>query len=256
MTELAEKPAHWVLAEMGKSVLRPGGRELTLKLLDALDLGSTDDVIEFAPGVGFTAKRVLERDPRSYTAVELDREAADDLERRFGGPDRDIVVGNAANTRLDNGTADVVLGEAMLTMHPYDGKESVVEEGYRLLRSGGRYGVHELGLKPDSLAEETKTDIQTELTEATKVNARPQTVSEWVELLESAGFDTVWQETAPMHLLEPRRLINDEGLFGALRFAKNALTHPEARQRVRKLRSTFSRHEEHMEATAVVAEKP
>jgi SAM-dependent methyltransferase len=237
-------------------VLRPGGKELTLELIDALDIGPSEDVVEFAPGVGFTAERVLDRNPRSYTAVELSREAAADLERRFGGPDREIVVGNAANTELDDGAADVVYGEAMLTMHPADGKASIIEEAHRLLRSGGRYGVHELGLEPDDLAEETKTTIRTNLAAATKVNARPQTGSEWVAALEAAGFDVVWQAAAPMHLLEPRRVIDDEGLIGALRFGANVVTHPDARRRVRQLRRTFNRHAEHMNAITVVAEMP
>jgi SAM-dependent methyltransferase len=256
MTDLAEQPAHWVLAEMGKRVLRPGGKELTLELIDALDVGPADDVVEFAPGVGFTAEHVLDRDPRSYTAVELSREAAADLERRFGGPDREIIVGNAANTELDDGVADVVYGEAMLTMHPDDGKASIIEEAHRLLRPGGRYGIHELGLEPDDLAEETKTTIRTDLARATKVNARPRTRVEWVTALEDAGFEVVRQATAPMHLLEPRRVIDDEGLFGALRFGINVATHPDARRRIRQLRRTFGRHADRMNAITLIAEKP
>jgi SAM-dependent methyltransferase len=256
MTDIAEQPAHWVLAEMGKRVLRPGGRELTLELVDALDVGSADDVVEFAPGVGVTAERVLDRDPGSYTAVELSREAAADLERRFGGPDREIVVGNAANTELDDGVADVVYGEAMLTMHPGDGTASIVEEAHRLLRPGGRYGVHELGLEPDGLPEETKSTIRTDLAAATKVNARPRTSAEWIAALEAAGFDVVRQATAPMRLLEPRRVIDDEGLLGALRFGVNVATHPDARRRIRRLRRTFERHADQMNAIALLAEKP
>ncbi|WP_049928358.1 class I SAM-dependent methyltransferase [Halopiger goleimassiliensis] len=256
MTDVTEQPAHWLLAEMGKRVLRPGGKELTLELLDALDAGPADDVVEFAPGVGFTAERVLERTPQSYTAIELDRDAAADLERRFDGPNREIVVGNAANTELDDGVADVVYGEAMLTMHPDDGKASIVEEAHRLLRSGGRYGVHELALEPNDLDDETKATIRRDLAAATKVNARPQTSSEWISLLEDAGFDVVWKATAPMHLLRPRRVLDDEGLVGAVRFGVNVLTHPGARRRVRDLRRAFTAHERHMNAIALIAEKP
>ena len=44
-------PGHWVLARLGKSVLRPGGMELTRRMLAALTIMSTDDVVEFAPGL-------------------------------------------------------------------------------------------------------------------------------------------------------------------------------------------------------------
>ena len=42
---------HWLLAKMGKKVLRPGGKDLTLKLIKALSINSGDRVVEFAPVV-------------------------------------------------------------------------------------------------------------------------------------------------------------------------------------------------------------
>ncbi|MFP4173650.1 MAG: SAM-dependent methyltransferase, partial [Candidatus Hydrogenedentota bacterium] len=33
-------PGHWVLAQMGKRVLRPGGMELTRAMLEALAIGA------------------------------------------------------------------------------------------------------------------------------------------------------------------------------------------------------------------------
>lgn len=47
-------PGHWLLARMGKRVLRPGGLELTHRLLDVLSIDGDDDVVEFAPGLGIT----------------------------------------------------------------------------------------------------------------------------------------------------------------------------------------------------------
>ena len=133
MTDIANQPAHWALTELGKRVLGPGGKELTLEVIDALDISPEDDIVEFAPGVGFTAEHVLNRNPRSCTAIELSQEAEADLDDRFGGPSREIIVGNAANTDLDDGIADVVYGEAMLTMHSDDRKASIAEEAHRLL---------------------------------------------------------------------------------------------------------------------------
>lgn len=39
-------PGHWLLAQMGKRVLRPGGIELTWKMLDALQIGKDDHVVD------------------------------------------------------------------------------------------------------------------------------------------------------------------------------------------------------------------
>jgi hypothetical protein len=62
--------------------------------------------------------------------------------------------------------------------------------------------------------------------------------------------------TAPMALLQPRRLIADEGPFGALRFAKNVVTHRDARRRVLRMRRTFRKHRDRLTAVAIVAHKP
>ena len=47
-------PGHWLLAKLGKRVLRPGGLELTRVMLKRLDIQSCDAVVEFAPGLGVT----------------------------------------------------------------------------------------------------------------------------------------------------------------------------------------------------------
>jgi hypothetical protein len=43
-------PGHWLLARLGKRVLRPGGRQLTQRMIKALNIQPSDAVIEFAPG--------------------------------------------------------------------------------------------------------------------------------------------------------------------------------------------------------------
>jgi methyltransferase type 11 len=52
---LNEHQGHWMLAKLGKRVLRPGGRELTEFLIKELQITPEDDIVEFAPGLGFTA---------------------------------------------------------------------------------------------------------------------------------------------------------------------------------------------------------
>ena len=74
--DYGKMPGHWLLAQMGKKVLRPGGVELTGRMLEALDIRSTDEVVEFAPGLGVTARAALERKPASYTGIERDDTAA------------------------------------------------------------------------------------------------------------------------------------------------------------------------------------
>ena len=159
------------------------------------------------------------------------------------------------DTGLPDASADVVVGEAILTMQPDRAKHAIVAEAARLLRTGGRYAVHELALAPDDLPDDVKTDIRQALAGAIKVNARPLTIAEWRQMLVAHGLVVEHVATAPMAWLQPGRLIADEGLFGALRFARNLLTHHDARRRVLRMRRTFRRYREQLTAVAIVANK-
>jgi SAM-dependent methyltransferase len=246
---------HWLLARLGKRVLRPGGVELTRTLLGRAGLTGAD-VLELAPGMGRTATEILAHQPRSYIGADQDPDAARavrDIVAAHGG---DVRVTAAAETGLADASADVVIGEAMLTMQSDTAKHTVVAEASRVLRPGGRYAIHELALTPNTVSDEVKTDIRHALAQSIKVNARPLTVAEWTWLLAAHGLVVDAVATAPMALLEPRRLIADEGRLGALRFAKNLITNPDARRRVLRMRRTFRTHRERLAAVGIVAHKP
>lgn len=246
---------HWILAKMGKKVLRPGGKELTLKLIDNLKIEHTDDIVEFAPGLGYTASVALQKNPKTYTGIEINEEAANILRKTIKGNDKKIIIGNAADSTLEENSADKVYGEAMLTMQADHRKSEIIREAYRILKKGGLYGIHELGLYPNNLDEEIKNDIQKQLAQTIKVNARPLTQSEWTSLLEKEGFKIVHVETNPMSLLEPKRVLNDEGFFRTLKIVFNILTHPNERKRIVAMRDTFRKYDKNMNAIAIVATK-
>ncbi|MEU9806800.1 methyltransferase domain-containing protein [Mycobacterium sp. NPDC050853] len=248
-------PGHWLLARLGKRVLRPGGLELTFRLLAAAKLSGAD-VVELGPGLGRTARDIVALRPRSYIGVD-DTAAATQSVRDVVAPcGGRVIVADAASTGLPDGSADVVVGEAMLTMQTDKAKRAIVDETYRVLRPGGRYAIHELGLTPDSVDADTKNDIRRALARSIKVNARPLTVAEWSELLTASGFDVVSTDRAPMALLNPRRVIADEGIGGALRLVKNLLLHPAARKRVLAMRRTFREYRNALTAVAVVGVRP
>jgi hypothetical protein len=58
-----------------------------------------------------------------------------------------------------------------------------------------------------------------------------------------------------MHLLEPWRIIQDEGMFGALRFGFNLLCNGEARRRVLAMRGVFAKHRDNLAAVVFVGQK-
>jgi hypothetical protein len=249
-------PGHWLLAKMGKRVLRPGGLQLTRIMLDDLAIRADDDVVEFAPGLGITASMTLERHPRSYTAIERDHDAAAAVSRKLTSPEQRCIVGTAEETGLSDNCATVVYGEAMLSMQVASAKERIIAEASRLLVPGGRYGIHELCLVPETVDEATREAIQREMSGEIHVGVRPLTVGEWRELLTLAGFEVVIERTAPMHLLEPGRLVRDEGLWRAIRFVWNVARHREARSRVFAMRGIFRKYRRHLAAIAIVVQKP
>ncbi|MFH5228646.1 class I SAM-dependent methyltransferase [Antrihabitans spumae] len=245
---------HWLLARLGKRVLRPGGVELTDRML-ALARISGSDVVELAPGLGRTAGEIISRRPRSYVGVEQDNDAAKTARSIVSGHG-DVRIADAAHTGLPDASSDIVIGEAMLTMQGDNTKHAIIAEAARLLRPDGRYAIHELALAPDDLPDNVKADIRQALAKSIKVNARPLTVAEWSRLLADHGLIVEHIETAPMALLQPQRLISDEGVWGALRFAKNLLRQPDARRRVLNMRRTFRAHRNTLTAVAIVARKP
>lgn len=246
-------PGHWLLARLGKRVLRPGGREITEKILAGLSIGSGDDVVELAPGLGATTRLVLDRLPASYIGVDRDPDAAGRVGDLLDGPNRSVVTASATETGLADASADVLFGEAYLTMQPDSLKEKVVAEVARVLRPGGRFALHEVAFAPDEIGDVERAAVSKALSGSIKVNVTPLTLAGWDELLGRHGLQVVSRFQAPLHLLEPRRLVADEGLGGALRFAFNVLRDGHARKRVLAMRRAMGANAANLQAYGLVA---
>lgn len=254
--EASRMQGHWLLARLGKRVLRPGGIDLTRRMLAAAALAPGERVVELGPGVGRTAELLLARHPSSYHGVDPNpegrKQVAAVLERH---PGAEYVVADAAATGLPAASADLVVGEAMLTIQSDEHKREIVAEAVRLLAPGGRYAIHELALRGDRSPAELEA-ARKELSRTIRVGARPLPLEVWKDLLTDAGLVVEWTGTAPMHLLEPGRLVQDEGLLGAARFWRNVRRTPGARDRVRAMRQAFQLQGELLSAVGMVARRP
>ena len=254
--EAGRMQGHWLLAKLGKRILRPGGRALTAKLLEQAKPSGDDDIVELGPGVGATAEVLLRANPRSYRGVDPNPEGRDAVKNILKKhPRADYVVADARETGLEDASADLVVGEAMLTIQDDAGKNAIVAEAARLLRPGGRYAIHAMAWLPDPTDEE-RENARRELSRVIKVGARPLTLEGWKELLATHGLEAEWHDRAPLHRLEPRRIVSDEGLWGALRFWNNARRLPGARDRLKAMRQGFQLQGKLMGGIVILARKP
>jgi hypothetical protein len=143
-----------------------------------------------------------------------------------------------------------------VTSLPGDHLDTANAEAARLLRLGGRCGIHELCLVPDELSREKRDLIEHDLSTPIHVGARPLTIQEWHVLLTEHGFSITHRVTAPMHLLEAPRLIQDEGLGRVLLIAGRLLRDGEARRaRVFAMKNAFRKHGPHLRAITIVGRK-
>ena len=249
---LEKMQGHWVLARAGKRVLRPGGLALTRRMIDALSLSSEDRVVEFAPGMGVTARMVLRRKPLQYWGVEREPAAASHLQLLLPRKTAQIVGAQAEHSGLPDACASVVYGEAMLSMQTPEQKGRILSEARRLLAPGGRYGIHELCFRPDEISKTARREIEAEMSKEIHVGVQPLCLSEWKQLLEQKGFKVIWCGEADLDLLEPRRMLQDEGILQCLKIACNVLRDTMLRQRILAIRKIFHRYRQHLGAVSIV----
>jgi len=253
---LDKMQGHWVLARAGKRVLRPGGIELTRQMLDALAISPQDRVVEFAPGLGITAKMVLRKHPLAYWGVEREPAAVRQLCRRLAGSTTtEIVPGRAEESGLPDACASVVYGEALLSMQNQQQKIRIVAEACRLLATGGRYGIHELCFLPDDIPDHLRQEIQAAMSKEIHVGVQPLCRNEWIRLFDGNGLKVTWSGKAPMHLLEPRRLLQDEGFMGSLCIAFRMAANPTLGRKILAMRRIFNKYGEHLGAISLVGQR-
>lgn len=254
--EASHMQGHWLLAKLGKRVLRPGGIKLTRRLLAAAEPGPSDRVVEMGPGVGRTAEILLAAHPASYKGVDPNPEGRAQVAAVLEGhPRAEYVVADAAETGLPDASVDLVVAEAMLTIQSDAHKRAIIAEIARILAPGGRYAMHELALRGDRSPDELEA-IRKQISRTIKVGARPLTRAAWQDLLGDGGLEVEWTGDAPMSLLEPSRVLEDEGPIGALRFWRTMRRTPGATDRVRAMRQSFRLQSEALSAIGMVARKP
>ncbi|WP_017470434.1 class I SAM-dependent methyltransferase [Amphibacillus jilinensis] len=212
---------HSFLARLGKTRLRPGGKQATNWLFGHVEINPEKNILEVACNQCTNAIALVKKTGCSITAVDLDPTVVEIAKQRVSaaGLTKSIQVerGNALNLSYPDQSFDIVINEAMLTMLGDKQKQKALSEYYRVLKPGGILLTHDV-----YLAEGRSNEIIKDLQQAIHVPANPYDKFGWTELFETTGFDQLDTLTGPMSLLRPIGMIRDEGIFRTLKIIRNA----------------------------------
>lgn len=160
----------------------PGGAALTSRLVQALEVGPGDLVVDVACGLGTSARQLAREAGCEVVGVDLaPPEAAGDPRVRF-------VRGDAEALPLEGASVDGALCECALCTFP--DKPAAARELARVLRSGARLALSDLTARPPELPE-SLASLQAWV--ACVGDARP--LDEIADLLARAGLDVEHTET-------------------------------------------------------------
>lgn len=220
----SHEPGHVFLARMGKTRLRPGGKDATEWLLDKAGIEPDTKVLEVACNMGTTLTGVVEKYGCHATGLDLDQEALDhaaDNVREHNLTDKiTLVQGSAFELPFPNNSFDIIINEAMLTMLVGDQKDKALSEYSRVLKPGGRLLTQDVCLRTEDL--QKQNEITQGISRAINVHVEPLTMSGWNEKFESHNFTTDYI-TGSMTLLDPEGMIHDEGEQETLEILMHAM---------------------------------
>lgn len=241
--DIQKAPGHQILAAAGKKYLRPGGRTATEQLLKWANFQPQETVLELAASFGYSAITLAQRYGVKVVGVEKNSDSVQKAREnvRAAGLENqiEIIEGDIFHLERVPGQFDYVLAEAILSMQSAPAKAKILQGINQKLKPGGKFLSHEL------LAQAKEEQIHKDLARAIRTNTTPVSEEGWLGLCETADLPVQQHQIGEMGLLNPQRMIVDEGLWDTVKIAWNVFTKPPIRQRVLQMRAVFQqyRHE-------------
>lgn len=241
----------WPLARRVVSgLVQPGGRVMVDRAIEGAGLDEGSRVVELAPGLGLTSAALVSRGPRIWTGVEPDALAAKSLGRSLGGAGRDVVHAPVEATGLEEGSATVVVADALLSTLAPEGRAAVLAESARLLRAGGRVAL--LDIAPA----EGDPGVATARAELARSGLTLLDVAAWRAALGAAGLVVVGALSGPLDLHSPPALMREAGPRLALGITRTIASDSAVRGPALALREALDRNAVALRSVVVVAEMP
>jgi ubiquinone/menaquinone biosynthesis C-methylase UbiE len=218
--EIRALDPYQLMAELGRTVIHPGGGRSTEELLALADPRPGQRVLDAGCGIGTTAAKIARRFNCEVVALDINEANLDrarcTVER--GGVDDRVRVrrGDIQQLRFEDESFDVVIVEAV-TMFVH--RKRAAAEVVRVCRRGGRVVDHEFIWRkpPPPGARELfmsrvcpGIDFDTE--------------DDWTALYRTAGLEELQTSTGPFAMMTPTGFVRDEGALGTARFLGRAIS--------------------------------
>jgi SAM-dependent methyltransferase len=242
------------LAETGilpLEILHPGGLDTTRALLELCGVERGGRVLDVASGTGETASFMADSLGARVVAIDvsarmIQRARAKARARGVGGGIQ-LVRGDAHRLPLRDAVFDAAISECTLSLLD---KRVALAEMARVVRPGGRVGVHEICWREGAPEALRRRLVQLE-------GERPETLAGWQSLFERAGLRDVHvvdrSDLIPRWMRESRREL---GLGGYVRLAGRVLARWGPRGLARVLASERLFGSRHMGYGIIVGTKP
>lgn len=251
-------PTHMFLASLGKTMLRPGGKEATNRIIEACKITKETKVLEVAPNMGTTAIYLAKKYGCQVTGVDIHEPSVEKAQKNVEQNQVEDLVhiqrGNALALPFEDHTFDVVINEAMLSMMSDEQKKQAISEYYRVLKPGGRLATHDLLLMQE--IDENVEQKLNELRALLVVHAQPLTKQMWEGIFSEFAFEDLTVHIGKLGLLSLRGLVADEGWDGLIRMIENARKNIETEQYFLELINAFDKNDDLYGHITFTATKP